>query len=73
MIRRYTRDLLRAVDVLHDRGIIHRDIKGVWSEGGEVTGVPNRGPPQGGVGIYNTGGFSPGGLEIAILGCVRGP
>jgi mitogen-activated protein kinase kinase kinase 4 len=28
MIRRYTRDLLRAVDMLHDRGIIHRDIKG---------------------------------------------
>ena len=29
MIRRYTRDLLRAVDMLHDKGIIHRDIKGM--------------------------------------------
>ena len=28
MIRRYTRDLVRAVDALHDKGIVHRDIKG---------------------------------------------
>ena len=28
VIRRYTKDILRAVDHLHDSGIIHRDIKG---------------------------------------------
>ena len=28
MIRRYTRDLLRAVYKLHEMGIVHRDIKG---------------------------------------------
>ena len=32
MIRRYTRDLLRAVDLLHSKGIIHRDIKGQYCE-----------------------------------------
>ena len=28
MIRLYTRDLLKAVYALHERGIVHRDIKG---------------------------------------------
>ena len=28
MIRHYTREILKAVDALHDRGVVHRDIKG---------------------------------------------
>ena len=28
MIRHYTKDLLKAMFVLHDRGIVYRDIKG---------------------------------------------
>ena len=28
VIRRYTRDILLAVDHFHDKGIVHRDIKG---------------------------------------------
>ena len=28
MIRLYTRDLIRAVYALHEKGIVHRDIKG---------------------------------------------
>jgi mitogen-activated protein kinase kinase kinase 4 len=33
MIRHYTREILKAVDALHDRGVVHRDIKGktIWS------------------------------------------
>lgn len=30
MVRRYTNELLMAISVLHDNGIIHRDIKGQW-------------------------------------------
>ena len=29
MIRQYTRDILNAVYALHDRGIVHRDVKGI--------------------------------------------
>ena len=28
MIRHYTCEILKAVDALHDRGVVHRDIKG---------------------------------------------
>ena len=28
VIRRYTRDILRAVDHFHEKAIVHRDIKG---------------------------------------------
>ena len=28
LVRLYTKDLLTAVQVLHDHGIVHRDIKG---------------------------------------------
>ena len=28
MIRRYTRDILKAVDAMHTRDMVHRDIKG---------------------------------------------
>ena len=30
MIRIYTRDVLWAVDALHEKGIVHRDIKGLF-------------------------------------------
>ena len=44
MIRRYTRDLLRAVDLLHSKGIIHRDIKGQLPRSlhGEKEGIKAR-------------------------------
>lgn len=29
MIRHYTREMLKAVDALHERGVVHRDIKGI--------------------------------------------
>jgi len=29
MIRRYTRDILKAVDAMHTRDMVHRDIKGL--------------------------------------------
>lgn len=32
MIRRYTKDILVAIDVLHEHHIIHRDIKGSYLE-----------------------------------------
>ena len=28
MTRHYTRDILRGVDMMHNSGIVHRDIKG---------------------------------------------
>ena len=31
MIRKYTSEILVAVNVLHDHGIVHRDIKGTHS------------------------------------------
>ena len=33
MIRHYTREILKAVDALHDMGVVHRDIKGktIWT------------------------------------------
>ena len=32
MVRKYTSELLAAVNVLHESGIVHRDIKGqYWS------------------------------------------
>ena len=30
MVRKYTEQLLIAVNVLHEHGIVHRDIKGVY-------------------------------------------
>lgn len=35
LVRKYTRQLLEAVHTLHERGIVHRDIKGkmVWLAG----------------------------------------
>jgi mitogen-activated protein kinase kinase kinase 4 len=30
MIRRYTKDILIAIDVLHEHHIVHRDIKGLF-------------------------------------------
>ena len=32
MIRHYTREILKAVDALHDRGVVHRDIKGIYEQ-----------------------------------------
>ena len=32
LVRRYTRELLIAVIVLHDHKIVHRDIKGIVAE-----------------------------------------
>lgn len=32
LIRRFTRQLLEAVQVLHQNGIVHRDIKGISSD-----------------------------------------
>ena len=29
LVRRYTKELLIAVQVLHEHGIVHRDIKGI--------------------------------------------
>lgn len=31
LIRRFTRQLLEAVQILHQNGIVHRDIKGIFS------------------------------------------
>jgi len=30
MIRRYTKDILVSIDVLHEHHIVHRDIKGLY-------------------------------------------
>jgi len=31
VIRRYTKDILTAVDCLHEHNVVHRDIKGIVS------------------------------------------
>lgn len=36
MIRHYTCEILKAVDALHDRGVVHRDIKGTANCSGMI-------------------------------------
>ena len=38
-IRRYTKDILTAIDVLHEHNVVHRDVKGYVSS--HFTGTPN--------------------------------